>query len=515
MGRSRSLLLAVAALAAVALAPTPGLSGPGSLALATAAFAAVLWITEGLPLPATALCVPILLTLFGVFPTMAGALTGFADPVIFLLLGGFVLAAALQKHGLDRRVAYHLIARLGTSPRRLVLAVMAATAALSMVVSNSATTAMMIPVALGVAGAAGGELAAGGGTDGGELASSSTDGGPSNLETALLLGTAYAASIGGMGTLIGTPANAIVASLVQTQLGFRIGFLDWLVIGLPLVVVSLPLAWLLLVRLFPPAVGDTGAAQAHARRELAAASALSTAGRRTLQIAGVTAGLWVLGGLDFLFEGILPPAWHATLFGGAGSVVGAPHQGVLFYVLVGLAAVPALLYWNCLDWEDVEGIDWGTLLLFGGGLALADGLAATDATVWLADGVFGALTGAPILAVVLAVVAVTVLLSELASNTAVVAIFAPVLIGVGPQYADALATTPELAAVFLAVVVAIAASLGFALPVATPPNAIAFGTGAVGRREMLRAGSRLDVLLIGVATVLLLGSFVVLWPLVF
>ncbi len=515
------MALAFAVLAAVALAPLPGLSRPGSFALATAAFAAVLWITEGVPLPATALCVPVLLTAFGVVPTMAEALAGFADPVIFLLLAGFALAAALQKHGLDRRIAFHLIARLGTSPRRLVLAVMTATATLSMIVSNSATTAMMIPVALGVAGAMGN-----GATD--RVAASdaatgkpgtedvATDGGvQSNIETALLLGTAYAASIGGMGTLIGTPTNAIVVSLIESEVGVRVGFVDWLAIGLPLVAISLPAAWLLLVRLYPPEVGDAGAARAHARRELAAAGSVSPAGRRTLAIAGTTASLWVLGGLDFLFEGVLPPGWYATLFGGAGSVVGATHQGLLFYVLVGLAAVPALLYWDCIEWDDVEGIDWGTLLLLGGGLALADGLAATDATEWLAAGVFGGLAGAPVVAVVLTLVTVTVLLSELASNTAVVAVFAPVLLGVGPRYAGALGTTPDLAAVFLAVTVGVAASLGFALPVATPPNAIAFGTGALGRREMLRAGSRLDLLMIGISTAMLLGSFALLWPVVF
>ncbi|MFW5939174.1 MAG: SLC13 family permease [Halolamina sp.] len=519
MARARPVVLAGVAAAAVAGSPLQGLSQSGSFALATAAFAAVLWVTEGLPLPATALCVPILLTLFGVFPTMADALAGFADPIIFLLLAGFVLAAALQKHDLDRRVAFHLIGHLGSSSGRLVLAVMTATAGLSMVVSNSATTAMMIPVALGVADAVTDEQPVSSVIDeqsvGAVTEESTAADAPSNLETALLLGTAYAASIGGMGTLIGTPANAIVASVAETRLGFRIGFLDWLVVGLPLVVVSLPLAWLLLVRLYPPESGDATDARGHAEAELAAAGALSTAGRRTLLVTGATAGLWVLGGLGFLFEGALPPVWYDTLFGGAGSIVGAPHQGVLFYVLVGLAAVPVLLLGNCIEWDDVQGIDWGTLLLLGGGLALADGLAATDATTWLADGVVDALAGAPVVLVVLGIVAVTVLLSELASNTAVVAIFAPVVLGVGARYAEVLGTTPELAAVFLAVTVAIAASLGFALPVATPPNAIAFGTGAIGRREMLRAGSRLDLLLIGVTTALLLGSFRLLWPIVF
>ncbi len=492
--------------ALVVAVPIPGLSTAGSFALATTAFAATLWVTEGLPLPVTALCVPALLTLFGVFPTMAGALAGFADPVVFLLLAGFVLAEALQKHGVDRRIAYHLIVALGTSPRRLVLAVMAATALLSMVVSNSATTAMMIPIALGV----GREIT-------GRSAAPEPNGRPtSNLEVSLLLGTAYAASLGGVGTLIGTPANAIVASQLEAHLDYTIGFFNWLVVGLPLVVVSLPVAWYLLAfRLYPPEVADVTEARRHAERSLAEMGPLTAAGRRTLAITAITAILWVVGGLDFLFEGVLPAAYYDTLFGGAGSVVGAPHQGVLYYVLVGLAAVPALVAGGCVEWDDVQEIDWGTLVLLGGGLALADGLAATDATRWLADVTFGTLSGASILVVVVAVVAVTVLLSELASNTAVVAVFAPVLITIGPQYASALDTTPEGAAVFLAVTGAVAASFGFALPVATPPNAIAFGTGNIRREHMLRAGVRLDVVMVVLSTAAMLVTFRVVWPLVF
>ena len=500
--RSRLALAgAVLAVGVVLVLPAGALSPPGRFALATMAFAAVLWVTEGLPLPATALCVPVLLTGFGVFPTMAQALQGFADPVVFLLLAGFVLAAALQKHGIDRRVAYHLIAALGTSPRAVLFAVMAATALLSMVVSNSATTAMMVPIALGVAREMNGER---------------HEGQPApNLEIALLLGTAYAASLGGVGTLVGTPANAIVVSQLAATLDYRISFLDWLVVGLPLVAVSLPLAWWLLLRLFPPETTDAASAQQHAQAALADLGPLDAAGKRTLAVTAATAGLWMLGGLGFLFEGALPAAWYDTLFGGAGSVVGGPHQGLLFYVLVGLAAIPTLLAGGCLEWDDISGIDWGTLLLLGGGLALADGLAATDATRWLAAVTFEPLVGMPVVVVVLVVAAVTVGLSELASNTAVVAIFAPVLITVGPRYAAALDATPELAAVFLAVTGAVAASFGFALPVATPPNAIAFGTGNVSREHMLRAGVRLDVVLVVVATGVMLAAFRLIWPLVF
>lgn len=504
----RAIAAAVLAGVAVVAVPTPTLSTPGTYALATTAFAGTLWVTGGLPLPATALCVPVLLAGLGVQPTLAAALAGFADPVVFLVLAGFVLAAALSRHDLDRRLAYRLVLRLGTTPARLVLAVMVATAALSAVVSNSATTAMMVPVALGVARTVGSTES--------PPSTDTTDHAPDtgrNLEVALLLGTAYAASLGGMTTLVGTPANAVVVGAVTAGTGLEIGFLDWLVVGLPAAVVGVPLAWLLLVRwLYPPASGTTTPARRAAAEQLAALGPPDAAARRTLVVTAAVVGLWLLGGLDFLLVDVLPTPLYDTLFGGAGSVVGTETEGLLYYVLVGVAAVPTLLATDCLAWADVAGVDWGTLLLLGGGLSLADGLAATDATRWLADATLGRLGGGPLL-VILVVVLVTVVLSEVASNTATAAVFAPVLLALGPRYAAALGTDAPAAGAFLAVCCGVAASLGFALPVATPPNAIAFGTGAVDREDMLRAGVLLDLGMAAVTTLLLLAVLRTVWPL--
>lgn len=495
----------------VAVLPLPALSATGQYALATMAFAAVLWVTGAIPLPVTALSIPLLLTAFGVFPTMTGALAAFADPVIFLLIGGFVLAEALQKYDIDRRIAYRLVESLGTSPRRLVLAVMVATASLSMLISNSATTAMMVPVALGIARQVHTDT-----VGDGVSAAEGMGSPPSNLEVSMLLGTAYAASIGGVGTLIGTPPNAIVVAQLASQLGYRLGFAQWLVIGLPLVIVGLPLAWYLLTyQLYPPEVESTTVARQHATTALTEMGTLTSGGRRVIVITAATAVLWLLGGLGFLFEGLIATRWHATLFGGPVSVFGVPHQGVLYFVFVGLLAVPALVVAGAVDWDDIADIDWGTLVLLGGGIALANALATTDATRWLADVTLGTLVGAPILLVALAVVMITVLFSELASNTAIAAIFAPLLISLGPRYAASLGTSSETASVFLAVTGAVAASFGFALPVATPPNAIAFGTGHLTKDHMLRAGIRLDIVMIFVATVLLLGLFRFVWPHVF
>jgi sodium-dependent dicarboxylate transporter 2/3/5 len=518
--RLLTIALAVLVAGVVAAVPTAdSLTVAGQYAVATMAFAAVLWITGALPLPVTALLVPILLTAFGVYPDFGDAVAGFADPVIFLLLAGFMLAEALQAHGVDRRIAFAILLRFGTSARGLVLGVMVATALLSMLISNTATVAMMVPIVLGIVESVtdvsktrgadpDGDADADGGGDG--------DAAPSNLQIGMLLGVAYAASLGGVGTLIGTPPNAIVVGQLDELLGYEVTFVEWLAVGLPMVAVTLPVAWALLTYVvYPPEAYDVSRARERASERLASMGSLSARGRRTVAIFGATAFLWLLGGFEFLFADALPRAWHVTLFGGAGdSVFGtAGHEGLLFYVLVGLLSVPALVASGAAAWEDLVDIDWGTLLLLGGGISLANALADTEATAWLAAVTFDALEGTPILVVLLVIVALTVVVGELASNTAMAAILAPLLINVGPTYAGALGTSSELASVLLAVTGAVAASYGFALPVATPPNAIVFGAGYVERDHMLRAGALLDAVVVLLTTGLAYLLIRSLWPL--
>ncbi|MFB6107444.1 MAG: SLC13 family permease [Haloplanus sp.] len=508
----------------VAAGPVAALSPAAGYALGVAVFAAVLWLTGALPLALTALSIPVLLVAFGVRDDFAAAVAGFADPVVFLLLAGFMLAEALRAHGVDRRVAYHVLLRVGTSPRRLVLAVMVATASLSMLVSKTATTALMVPIALGLVSEVTGVVDAGpaGATPADRsVTDSAPDGGPSpapsNFQRAMLLGVAYAASLGGVGTLVGTPPNAIVAGQLRELVGYEVTFLDWLAVGLPMVVVTLPVAWYLLAFVvYPPQVEDVTGARESARRGLERAGELDPEGRRAVAVFAATAVLWVVGGLGFLVSSRLPPAVYTTLFGGAGrSVFGTTgHQGVLYYVVVGLGGVLALVVTGAAEWNDVLDVDWGTLLLLGGGISLADALVVTGATEWLAAVTVGALGPVPLAVVVLAVVALVVSVGELASNTAMAAILTPILVGVGPAYASALGTSPTTAAAFLALVGAVAASYGFALPVATPPNAIAFGAGSLSKDDMLRAGLPLDavVILLAAGTLTLLVRFV--WPVV-
>ena len=507
--RPRLVVLAVAVAAAVALAPIEGLSLAGRYALATMAFAGSLWITGALPLALTALLVPVALVGLGVYDDFAPTVAGFADPVVFLLLAGFMLAEAMTARGLDRRVAYRVLAWLGGSPRRLVLGVMLTTAGLSMVVSNTATVAMMVPIVLGL-------LAQVGGTPSDE-GTDPTGAGTPNLRAAMLLGTAYAASLGGVGTLIGTPPNAIVVSQLRELLGVEITFVDWLGIGLPMVLVTLPLAWYLLVGVvYPPEPIDVGAARSAAREAVREAGPLDRRERAVVAVFGLTAALWLAGGLEFFVRGVLAPGWHTLLFGGPGETVlgTSGHQGVLYFVLVGVLAIPLLVLSGGADWEELLDIDWGTLVLFGGGISLANALADTDATRWLADATFGAFAAAPVLVVILAIVALVVIVGEVASNTAMAAIIAPILVVVGPRYAAALGVTDPMAATVLAITGAIAASYGFALPVATPPNAIVYGAGAVTRAQMLRAGVLMDVVMILVASGLAWVLIRTLWPVI-
>jgi sodium-dependent dicarboxylate transporter 2/3/5 len=286
---------------------------------------------------------------------------------------------------------------------------------------------------------------------------------------------------------------------------------------MPMVVVTLPVAWVLLTYVvYPPGRYDVGRARERAREELRAMGPLSPGGRRAVVVFAATALLWLLGGLGFLFEGVLSPEWFVTLFGGEGtSAFGtAGHEGLLFYVLVGLLAVPALVLSGAASWDDLIDIDWGTLLLLGGGISLANALSDTGATRWLAEVTLGALEGTPLILVLFAVIALTVLVGELASNTAMAAVVAPLLVNAAPAYAGALGTDPETASVLLAVTGAVAASYGFALPVATPPNAIVFGAGYVERDHMLRAGALLDVVVVLLTTGVAYLLVRTLWPVV-
>jgi sodium-dependent dicarboxylate transporter 2/3/5 len=459
----RALLCLAAAAAAWALAPGAAGAGgaggaaiPATLAPGLALFVLVggLWLTQALPLAVTALLVPVLAVLLGL-ADLRTALLPFAHPIIFLFLGGFALAAALQRQGLDQALAHAVLRAVGGHPLRAVLALCGLTALLSMWISNTATAAMMLPLALG--------LLQGRHAHGPADASPGRPAPPGPKEAIfVLLALAYSASIGGIATLVGSPPNAIAAA----QAG--IGFAQWLVFGLPAALLLWPLMLLLLWALLRPRLG----------------------GRVPVPSAGL---VWTRQRISTLL------IFAATVLGWVGGVPLAAALGVQADVdsLVALAAIAALVASGCLRWRELETqTQWGVLLLFGGGLALSALMQSSGASAYLAAGTLALADGLPRLLLVLAVVAFVVFLTELVSNTASAALVLPILL----PAASSLGLSPQAAAA----AVAIAASCAFMLPVATPPNAIVFATERVPQAWMMRCGLVLNLACIAVITALAL-----------
>ncbi|MPZ00919.1 MAG: DASS family sodium-coupled anion symporter [Actinophytocola sp.] len=442
---------------------------------------AVWWMTEAIPLPVTALVPLVAFPLFEVTPIdtvdvedagadattsdLLGAAAPYAHPVIFLFLGGFMLALAMQRWGLHKRIALRTVLLVGTKPVMLVAGFMLATAFLSMWVSNTATTVMMLPIGLSVL----------------VLISQLGDGeGDPNFAVALMLGIAYAASIGSLGTVIGTPPNGLLVSSLEEQ-GISIGFGQWMLFGVPIAIVFLFLAWLALTQLvFRPRLKELPGGRELIQRHLNELGPMSSGEWRVLSVFVSAALAWIF----------IP-----TLFGSNG--VESLQEALPFLTrvedeVIAIAMAIALFIIpvkgrsgeRVMDWETTKQLPWGILLLFGGGLTLANQIKVTGLGGWIGEQVEGVGAVAAVV-LVLIVAGLVLLLTELTSNTATTATFLPILIGV----AGGLAVDPML----LAVPAALAATSAFMLPVATPPNAIAFGSGYVRMGHMVRAGIVLNV----------------------
>lgn len=437
--------------------------------LALALLIAILWMTEALPIPVVALFPMMFLPLLGVahfnrssMPGYFHAFSPYMHYLVVLFIGGFTIAEAMKKWGLHERIALHFVKIIGFSPKRIILSLMVATAAISMFVSNTATTAMMMPIGLAIIISAGEKPR------------------KSNFGKAMMLGIAYAASVGGIGTLIGTPPNLVLAGFVDTLLGKTITFRDWLLIGLPLVVVLLPITWLLLLRLNP--VGDVkipGSKQL-IEDKLKSLGRLKGGERNTLYIFIFVALLWT-------FREQWTSALHLPWVND--SVIGIIGV-ILFYVV----PVSVRKWEFTMDWKTNLNIPWGTLLLFGGGIALGKGLAETGAAEYLAMHLVG-LKDIPTLFLLFVVVLLVDFLTEITSNTATTNMMMAILFCLGA----AIGKPPLL----LMVGGAVAASMAFMMPVATPPNAIVYGTGYIEMRDMLKNGFFLDWTAAAVWTLLL------------
>ncbi len=458
------------------LPPAGGLSIPGWRTAAIALLMAVWWMTEAIPIPATALLPLVLFPALGILK-MPDAASPYANHLIFLFMGGFFIAMAMQRWNLHRRIALSIIARVGTGPRRLVLGFMLATAFLSMWISNTATAAMMLPIALAV-----GEMFRPPGIGSGRY----------HFGIALMLGIAYGSSIGGVATLIGTPPNAVFAAAAGELLGRPVGFLEWMAVGLPVAAVFLPVAWLLLVGvLHRPGVlsGEAGAVIAGERARL---GPMSRGERGVATVFVLTAAAWILREPK-TFGGITIPGIQSLAPGVEDSTIAIAASVALFLLPVD---------WRrgvfALDWPTARKIPWGVLVLFGGGLSLARAMDKSGLAAWIGSRVAG-MSGLPVVLIVAAVAVLFVFLTEITSNTATATMAMPVMAGA--------AAGLGLAPITLMATAALASSMAFMLPVATPPNAIVFASEYLTIPEMSRAGFWMNM--VAVALTALAGAFLV------
>lgn len=457
------------------LPPPAGMSPEAWRVAAVALLMATWWVTEALPIAATALLPLVLFPPLGI-ATLNAAASPYANPVIYLFLGGFLLAAALQRVRLHQRLALEIITFVGTRPDRLVLGFIVATAAISMWVSNTATVVMILPLAMPVL-----ELVRAAGEGGvadehpprdaaARVGAAMSEGAAHDFEVALLLGIAYAASIGGLGTLIGTPPNALLAGFMAESFGTPIGFGRWMLVGIPIVLVGLPITWLLLTRLVYRVSHEA----------LPGAAAMVAAQRAAM--GDIRREEWLVGGVvgTAAVCWVFQPLLVRVIPGLTEPAIGIAAALLLFMV-------PAADGEPVLQGTAIERVPWGVLVLFGGGLSLAAAIQDSGLAAWL-GGSLGALRAYPLLVVMLIIATVVVFLSELTSNTATAAAFIPL--------AAALAGGIGAEPVMLVVTTAVAASLGFMMPVGTPPNALVFGTGRVRIAEMARAGVLLNLAMI-------------------
>ncbi len=484
--------------------PPEGLSPVGMRMAAVAALMAIWWITEAVPIAVTALLPLALFPLLGIMKSQPVA-ANYSNHLVYLYIGGFVIALAMERWDLHKRIALLTIRRIGTNTERLILGFMASTAFLSMWISNTATTMMFLPVTMAVVN---------------QLAESATIQGVEDSRapaavrrtfgSVLLLGVAYAASIGGVGTLIGTPTNVAFVGFASQRFPELqpISFLDWFLIGFPLVIVFLPITWWYLCRFgaeFPVSRIRFAAGASVIDDELAALGPLKPQEKRVLAVASSTAFLWIFRE-DVVMGSFRLAGWSNLL----------PFPDFLHDATVAMFFAIVLCIWPVggrggdapaerrvlIDWHTIQhGVPWGVVLLFGGGFALAQGLEVSGLAAWIGGGI-STLKGMPVWVLFPIACVAAVLMTEMTSNVATVLMMMPILAEAAVQ----LNVHPYL----LMIPATIIASFAFMLPVATPPNAIVFSSGWITIPGMFRAGIALDLIALVIIPVMvyLLGSAV-------
>ncbi|MCB0832045.1 MAG: DASS family sodium-coupled anion symporter [Bacteroidetes bacterium] len=459
----------------------PGMDATAQRMAAVTALMVTWWITEAISISATALVPLALLPLLGI-TSASEAAAPYADQTIFLFMGGFCIALTMEKWNLHRRIALHIVRLFGSQPRHIILGFMVATALISMWISNTATAMMMLPIAMALLQHLEQKVS-------------------SKFGTALMLGIAYAASIGGIGTLIGTPPNLVFAGQVGKLFpgAPEIGFVQWMQIGLPFVAAFIPLVWLYLIHVACRFENTpSGPARDVVAEQLRSLGPMTRGERVTLTIFALTCAAWIFR-QDISMDVITIPGWTRWFSNGSwiqDSTVAMTAAVVLMIIPVNFTQMEFAL-----DWKTAVKLPWGILILFGGGFALAGGLMKSGLAQWIGQA-FVSYHLSP-LGMIIFVCLVTTFVTEVTSNTATATMLMPILAPV----AVALNMHPFA----LMIPAAISASCAFMMPVATPPNAIVFSTGHVTIPQMARTGLVLNL----IAVVLTIFTVYYLMPAAF
>ena len=460
-------------------------SQAGRTTLGMMVWMATWWLTEAVDIEVTALLPVVAFPLLGIAP-LTKVLPPYAADVIFLFMGGFIIGLAIERWGLDRRIAFFTLRLVGARPGAIIGGFMVVTAFLSMWVSNTATAAMMVPIALSVIDLV---LRSRTGTGLKESGGIPQDRIPErNFATGLLLCVAYAASIGGIATIIGSPPNGIAVRYIQQTFQKEVSFFDWLLVGGPFTLIFLPIAWLMVTRvLFRCDMGEIAGGRQHFDEEYRKLGPLTRGEKIVLGVFSVTACLWI-------FSPLLKP----MVIAGMKPLAGLSDAGIAMLAAMALFLIPVdrAKGVRAMDWDTAVKLPWGVLMLFGGGLTLAASIEANGVSEFIGNSSRG-LAGLHPLLLLLAITAMTVFLSELTSNTAQVATMVPVLAAMAPV----LGMNPYV----LILACTLGASSAYMMPVGTPPNAIVFGTGLVRMPQMMKAGVWLN--LAGILVIVALSWF--------
>ena len=487
--RRMGLLLAPVVFVVLWWLPLGGLAVDAHRLLAVFGLVVTLWLTEAIPLAVTALLGPTLCVVCGI-ATDKEMFKSFGHPIIFLFLGSFLLAEAMLHHGLNRRIAFRILSLpwVGRSPTRVLWAFAAIAGFLSMWISNTTAAAMMLPIGVAILGEMARRQSE---REGREVRMTDLKYG-----TGLMLATAFAASIGGMATPVGTPPNLIAIGFLEQSQGLKITFFQWMAFGVPLALVMLGLLGIYLNRACPAEPGLFEGSTAWIQAERAKLGPVSRGERNVLIAFGVTVILWLLPGVIAVAAGVNAPLFKALerhLPEAGAALLGAT---LLFVLPVNFRRGEFTI-----GWAQARRIDWGTILLFGGGLALGEAMFSTGLARWIGEGLAHSLNAQTTLGLTVLFAVIAVLLTETTSNTAAANMVVPVAIAVA-QAAQVNPMPPALAA-------CLGASLAFMLPVSTPPNAIVFGTGCVPLLKMVKHGLVLD--LVGIVAIIAVCHWLVPW----